>query len=68
MTGLAVLGALAAVMLKRQHQALGWAAAAFAGAAVLLLALDSTGEAYLQTNAEGAQAVRAHMDVPVQQR
>ena len=35
---------------------------------VLLLALDSTGEAYLQTNAEGAQAVRAHMDVPVQQR
>ena len=33
---------------------------------VLLLALDSTGEAYLQTNAEGAQAVRAHMDVPVQ--
>ena len=34
---------------------------------VLLLALDSTGEAYLQTNAEGAQAVRAHMDVPVQQ-
>ena len=29
MTGLAVLGALAAVMLRRQHQALGWAAAAF---------------------------------------
>ena len=45
MTGLAVLGALAAVMLKRQHQALGWAAAAFAGAAVLLLALDKLGEA-----------------------
>ena len=43
MTGLAVLGALAAVMLKRQHQALGWAAAAFAGAAVLLLALDKLG-------------------------
>ena len=45
MTGLAVLGALAAVTLKRQHQALGWAAAAFAGAAVLLLALDKLGEA-----------------------
>ena len=45
MTGLAVLGARAAVMLKRQHQALGWAAAAFAGAAVLLLALDKLGEA-----------------------
>lgn len=45
MTGLAVLGALAAVMLKRQHQALGWAAAAFAGAAVLLLALDKLDEA-----------------------
>ena len=43
--GLAVLGALAAVMLKRQHQALGWAAAAFAGAAVLMLALDKLGEA-----------------------
>lgn len=36
-------------------------------ASVLLLALDNTGEVYLQTNAEGAQAVRAHMDVPVQQ-
>ena len=45
MTGLAVLGALAAVMLKRQHQGLGWAAAAFAGASVLLLALDKLGEA-----------------------
>ena len=37
-------------------------------ASVLLLALDNTGEVYLQTNVEGAQAVRAHMDVPVQQR
>ena len=34
---------------------------------VLRDALDNTGEVYLQTNAEGAQAVRAHMDVPVQQ-
>ena len=54
MTGLAVLGALAAVMLKRQHQALGWAAATVC---ILLcavwwyapfhvrLALDKLGEA-----------------------
>ena len=45
MTGLAVLGALAAVMLKRQHQALGWAAAAFAGAAVLLSSRAALGYA-----------------------
>ena len=45
MLGLALLGALAASVLKRQHQALGWAAAAFAGAAVLMMAQDKLGKA-----------------------
>ena len=62
MTGLAVLGALAAVMLKRQHQALGWAAAAFAGAAVLLLALDKLGEAADACRDAGEEGRALHVE------